>query len=73
MKTYRFEVDEEIYEMTMDELAENITRQFAKEILSEEEFKEFVEKQHEFFEKQREEIEEYARTHYIYDELRDAR
>lgn len=73
MKTYKFEVDEEIYEMTMEELAQSITKTFAKEILSKEEFNEFIQMQHEFFEKQREEIEEYARTHYIYDELRDAR
>ena len=73
MKTYRFEVDEEIYEMTMDELAENITRQFAKEILSEEEFNEFIQKQDAMLARIEKETEEYARTHYIYDELRDAR
>lgn len=71
-RTYRFEVDNEVYEMTMNELAQNITREFAKEFLNKEEFEVFCDKQNEFFEKQREEVEEYARTHYIPDELRDA-
>lgn len=71
-RTWRFEIDNETYEMTMEELVQNITREFAKELLSEEEYKVFCEKQNEFFETQRKEVEEYARTHYIYDELRDA-
>ena len=71
-KKYRFEIDNEVYEMTMEEMAENITRTFALEILNNEEYKEFCEKQEEFFEKSKKEAEEYAYTHYIYDELRDA-
>ena len=71
-RTYRFEIDNEVYEMTMEELVQNITRTFAEELLNEEEFKMFCEKQNEFLEKQRKEVEEYARTHYIPDELRDA-
>lgn len=72
MKKYEFIIDGETYEMTMEELAQNITRTFAKELLNDTDFEVFCKKQHEFFEKQREEVEEYARTHYIYDELRDA-
>jgi hypothetical protein len=59
--------------MTLEELAHNITRTFAKELLNEEEIELFCEKQDKFFLRQRNEVEEYARTHYIYDELRDAR
>ena len=72
MKKYEFTIDGETYEMTMEELAQNITRTFAKELLNDTDFEIFCKKQYEFFEKQREEVEEYARTHYIYDELRDA-
>lgn len=73
MAKYKFLVDGEEYEMTIEELAQNITREFAKELLNNEDFEKFCKKQDEFFEKQREYAEEYARTHYIYDELRDAK
>lgn len=72
MKKYEFTIDGETYKMTMEELAQNITRTFAKELLNDTDFEIFCKKQYEFFEKQREEVEEYARTHYTYDELRDA-
>ena len=71
-KTYTFEIDNETYTMTLEELAQNITREFAKELLNKEDYEMFCKKQNEFFEEQRTEVEEYARTHYIYDELRDA-
>ena len=69
---YSFEIDNETYEMTMKDLAMNITRIFAKELLNDEEFKEFCKVQESFFEDQRKKVEEYSRTHYIYNELRDA-
>lgn len=72
MKKYEFTVDGEVYEMSMEELAENIARDFAKEILTEEEYKTFCEKQEAIWERNRKKMEEYAYTHYIYDELRDA-
>ena len=56
----------------VDYVPQNITRTFAKELLNDTDFEIFCKKQYEFFEKQREEVEEYARTHYTYDELRDA-
>ena len=72
MKRFRFEIDGEVYEMTMRELAQNISREFAKSLLSEEEYNEFCETQENIWTEQRLANEEYCRTHYIYDELRDA-
>ena len=71
-KTYQLLIEEETYEMTMEEMAGCLTRNFAKEVLSAEDFEEFVKTQDELLERQRKEVEEYARTHYIPDELRDA-
>lgn len=66
MKKYTFTMEpNETYEMTMDELVENITREFAKEILNEEEFKTFCDKQDAMLENMRKKDEEYAWTHYI--------
>ena len=65
MKTYTFSDGEETYTMTMNELVENITREFAKTLLTNSEFDEFVTKQEQFFEDNRKRIEEYSRTHHI--------
>lgn len=65
MKKITFMVEDETYTMTIAEMAENLTRDFAREILSAEDFKEFVKAQDAFMKAQADAAAEYARTHYI--------
>ena len=53
----RWIVDADYPAINLQELAENITREYSRQILKDEEFKQFCEKQEEVFTKMREEVE----------------
>jgi len=72
-RTWEFEIDNEVYEMTMEEMVECLTRGFAKELLNEEDYETFCKKQDEKLRKHEQWQEEFRRTTYTGDELRDAR
>lgn len=57
-------VDEDYAPLTMVEMAENVTRAYARRVMNDAEFAMFCDLQNAFMEKNRAAALEYARTHY---------